>query len=72
MPQPRKHASSAARAAASEGRLREGGGRRLPVRLTARADESLDLVRQAAGDPSDTAAILRLIEEERARLEGKP
>lgn len=74
MVRPRKHpqgSTAADRVRAADEALRRAGGKRLTLRLSGEAVESMRLARAAFGDTSDAALIHRLLldEGERARNE---
>jgi hypothetical protein len=68
MARPRKHESASARADASRIALVAAGGARREFRLSPHAIESLAIIRELAGDATDTALIERLLDAERVRL----
>ena len=75
MGRPRKHpvgTTATTRKALSRAALVEAGGVVKQYRLSARAAESLDLIRRAAADATETALIERLLETERNRLLNDP
>lgn len=71
MARPRKHpegTTSSDRKRISRHTLIASGGSIKQFSLSARASESLVLIRKIAGDATDTALVERLLEDERERV----